>query len=488
MWACSPFHFSNYLIECLIYFLGCLSCTTNYNFQLSRCLCSDHISFIIISYVTTQLIKSNCDIEVLVYSGSMFQDRSRLKKSKSSKRKRRYSSDSADSARKKPRKSKKLKKKSRKKPHKVIISPTSSSYSSDYSVSSCSTCEKRKASRSRSPITRSSGKSKIRKGRVGSSSKYKGGERGRSLRRSRSCSTCSTSSTHNEKSMSARRSRSPKRSKRLRKDREKAEKSQVLRQFESDSEDRDKIIPAYDDIVSPSKDEEKQVQRETTESELVAEEPEKVVPVKTQNDGTNKMGVVDVELILRQKALENFIKFHKVKKCGISGEREKAVLHEPNEDGGSVRGAMATDKVEEPTLDEPTKVITDIDLTGKGEIVTDTLVKRPKLRSVIVVPAEREVSGDNITINADEVSNGIKEVPEHLERESDKESEPNPEVTDPSSIVATGLRRDEKQHKTISDGVEEGGAQYEKKTFSRMHDGETVQVSFYMPSLFFFLR
>lgn len=430
----------------------------------------------------------------------MFQDRGRLKKSKSEKRKRRYaSSDSADDARKKPRKSKKSKKKPKKKPHKVSTSLTSSSYSSDHSISSCSSCEKRKSIRSRSPVSRGSGKSKLRKGRVSTSSKYKGRERGRSHRRSRRCSTCSSSSSaHSERSRSAGRSRSPKRSKRLRKDREKAEKEWVSRLVELDSEERDKVIPAYNDIIASSKDEDNQMQRGTTESELVADESEKVVPVKTQNDGMNKTGVVDAELILRQKALENFIKFHKVKKCGISEERGN-FLDEPNE-VGRVPGAMATDKErEEPTLDEPTKVINDMDMKGKGEIVSDISVKRPRLRSVIVVPTEmEEVSEDNTTIgtyNAGEISNGIKEVPKHVEdepgkhveEEPDKGSEPNHEAPDPSSLVATGLRKDEGQREPISGELETGGAQYKKKTFSRLHDGETVQVNLFACLDFSFL-
>ncbi|XP_078168760.1 uncharacterized protein LOC144563208 [Carex rostrata] len=96
------------------------------------------------------------------------EDKIRLKKSKSAKRKCSYPSDSSDSGRKKPRKSKKSKKKSRKRPRQPSISPTSSSYSSDYSVSSCSTCEKQKAG---------TGKSKVRKGRVSTGSKYTGRER-----------------------------------------------------------------------------------------------------------------------------------------------------------------------------------------------------------------------------------------------------------------------------------------------------------------------
>ncbi|XP_078153724.1 uncharacterized protein LOC144548888 [Carex rostrata] len=271
--------------------------------------------------------------------------------------------------------------------------------------------------------------------------------------------------------------------------------AQISRREDSDivsSKDKESYIPRGEkesepiaevsEKVVPEKALEKVVPEKVSEKVVPEKASENVVPEKVQNDDMKKAGVVvDAEMILRQKALENFIKFHKVKKCGIGEERGVPVSNESIEEVGSVPGTVDTDKErEESILDEPGEVITDIELKGKDKIVPVS-VKRPKLRSVIVIPSEREGTDDNTTIdtyNTGEVSNGTKD-------ESNKGSELNPKPN-PSSSVVSGLRKDVEavqQQETTSGGVDTGGAQYKKKTFSRMHDGETVQVSYnvYIP-------
>ncbi|XP_072986878.1 uncharacterized protein [Typha latifolia] len=478
------------------------------------------------------------------------EDRGENKKMKSKKRRRRsrrdsscssYSDDGSRSRKKislRKKKSEKNKITSRKARYRSLSS------SSGYSSRSCSTCSY--SDRSRSPSRDKKVKLR-RRGRNKKREKEKKERgRGRSRKRSRrspSCSICEESGRSSSRGRSRSRSYSAEKHK-ARSDQQRQHKSSSA----NDAKVEDKIIQAYDDFPSSRNDEDYEEGRRANADH---EEPEKktgkevedgspaeningcgidLVSEKSETvTNTDSSEAQDLELILRQKALENLKKFRggpSAIKTPSSDQKDESVRTELAKPADGVVEARDTQLLQcnpTTTLQRQGSSQGGIHLTG------------PRIRSVVSIPEENENENSIIVrpLKASKIARSIDNysdigtTPNHvkkLERPNERTAlQRTSAIPDKSysaehgneniceadiEVSAEGLASDfaasdntknqnvpaveettssqvEQVNKNGSVHVAENttGSQFEQKTFSRMHDGEMVQVSYkvYIP-------
>ncbi|XP_020092742.1 micronuclear linker histone polyprotein-like [Ananas comosus] len=373
--------------------------------------------------------------------------------------------------------------------------PPSSSSVSSYSSRSCSTCRSRSVSSSPERYRRA--KVRPRSRSRGREKEKKRGRSRKTSKRSPSCSTCSRSPsrTHTD-------------------ERRYKEESDQARRIRSESgvndakdEERDKIIQAYDDFPSTQSNEgfdgkksekemvSKNIETEPTENVdgvgiVLASEKSKIA-VSSEN-----LEADDLELVLRQKALENFKKF----RGGVPAQRSSG----DHKDVGVVVDA------------KDAKISSIASFQRQGGIQGGSGLTRPRVRSVVSIPTENKGGDGGVSIicpcdNSENLEpiDQTNEAPDALNQlkrlEGDNNQMPSEQTTVAKDQILHNKTATAEHGSNIGKTLEGSasgtsasvvtkvgneavvedttGSQFEQKTFSRMHDGEMVQVSYkvYIP-------
>ncbi|XP_008810544.2 uncharacterized protein DDB_G0287625 [Phoenix dactylifera] len=216
----------------------------------------------------------------------------------------------------------------------------------------------------------------------------------------------------------------------------------------------------------------------------------------------------DLELQLRQKALENFRKFRgglSVNASTSSDRKDDSLLTESCKDAGRL--------VEAKDAIILSKWKSNNSLQRQGSIQRGSCTTQPRIRSVVNIPTEHDDRNSIISHqNAKEssrpaadgqtTSNHLKSMEEPLDKVSsgkillpkdiqDRKAAAEPrssttigtelKIADGSTSGASACLSVESGNKPVE--VDTTGSNFEQKSFSRMHDGEMVQVSYkvYIP-------
>ncbi|XP_010929197.1 uncharacterized protein [Elaeis guineensis] len=224
----------------------------------------------------------------------------------------------------------------------------------------------------------------------------------------------------------------------------------------------------------------------------------------------------DLEMLLRQKALENFRKFRGgfLAQKGTSGnQKDESIQNEPCTNAG--RFVEAKDTI----VSSNCKSTSSLECQGSGQ--GGIPMTQPRIRSIVSIPTE---NGDGNSIiccqNSSESSrpavdpivasaadgqtapNHLKRKEEPLDKVSSGKTLSAKDIQNENAVAEPGSSATIGDELKIADGSASGasaclnvkngnklaeksttGSHFEQKTFSRMHDGEMVQVSYkvYIP-------
>ncbi|XP_038982003.1 arginine/serine-rich coiled-coil protein 2-like isoform X2 [Phoenix dactylifera] len=224
----------------------------------------------------------------------------------------------------------------------------------------------------------------------------------------------------------------------------------------------------------------------------------------------------DLELLLRQKALENFRKFRGgfLEQKGMSGDqKDESIQTEPCKDDG--RFVEAKDTI----VSSDCKFASSLE--RQGSIQGGIPMTQPRLRSIVNIPTQN-ADGNSIiscqnasessrlavnsivtsTTDGQTIPNHLKSKEEPLDKFSSGKTLSAKDIQNKKAVVEPGSSATIGDELKIADGSASGastclnaksgnkpvekdttGSHFEQKTFSRMHDGEMVQVSYkvYIP-------